>query len=260
MSKAMKVIEGEIADNGEPAVKAATKRNAPVATAEASPLIQMIERVLAKDPSIETIDRLLAMQQTVMAEQRKTRYLAAMAQLQAVLPAVERKGTAHNQKRYARYEDLIQAIRKPLTDNHFSLTFRIDQRDNLIEVTGVLGHEDGHQESTKLALPADNTGNKNPVQAWGSSISYAKRYVAMTLLGIATEDEDDDGKKAGEAQVEQITEQQAEALGELIKKTKEPAKIAKIYIEHFKVASLDQLSTAQLEKIKAHLRDKHGVE
>jgi hypothetical protein len=46
-----------------------------------------------------------------------------------------------------------------------------------------------------MRLPADTSGAKNPVQAWGSSASYGKRYVAMTLTGIATDD-DDDGRAA----------------------------------------------------------------
>ena len=232
----------------------------PAQPAAGGSLTQMIERVLLQNPSIETIERLLAMQQTAIAEQKKTSYLADLSKLQAALPAVERKGTGHNQKKYARFEDLVETIKKPMASNRFSLTFRLDQREGMIEVTGVLGHEDGHQEATKLALPADTSGNKNVVQAWGSSISYAKRYVAMTLLGIATEDEDDDGKKAGAPAIEQITEQQVEQLGALIQKTKEPTATAKICLQHFKVASFDQLSTAQFAAIKKQLKEKHGVE
>lgn len=63
-------------------------------------------------------------------------------------------------------------------------------------VVGVLGHAGGHAEETAMTLPADMTGNKNPVQAWGSTASYGKRYVTLTITGIATEDEDDDGAGA----------------------------------------------------------------
>jgi hypothetical protein len=219
----------------------------------------MIERVLAQNPSIDTIDRLLAMQQTVVADQKKTRYLAAMAKLQAKLPAVARKGTGHNQKKYARYEDLVQTIKEPLSDNHFSLTFRIDQRDGLIEVTGVLGHEDGHQEATKLALPADTSGNKNVVQAWGSSISYAKRYVAMTLLGIATEDEDDDGKTAGGVKAT-VTEDQAKTISRLVQETEAPTEIGKIILQQCKVETFEGIPADRFDKIKKWLKDKFGVE
>ena len=212
MSKPAEVIEGEVeAPKSRKVAKLVTH---PPAPAEANSLIQMIERVLLQNPSIETIERLLSMQQAVVADQKKTRYLAGLSRLQAKLPAVARKGTGHNQKKYARFEDLVETIKEPMAEDHFSLTFRIDQREGLIEVTGILGHEDGHQEATRLALPADTSGNKNAVQAWGSSISYAKRYVAMTLLGIATEDEDDDGKAAGAADL--ITDVQAGKIKSLI--------------------------------------------
>ena len=51
---------------------------------------------------------------------------------------------------------------------------------------------------------------------WGSAISYGKRYVALTLLGIATED-DDDGKAAGAGQV--ISDDQAVTIRDLIEAT-----------------------------------------
>ena len=73
--------------------------------------------------------------------------------------------------------------------------FRIGQDDKAMTVTGVLGHAAGHTEETSMRLPADTSGAKNSVQAWGSSASYGKRYVTLTLTGIATSD-DDDGRAA----------------------------------------------------------------
>ncbi len=202
------VVEGEVKST-----KVAMRKDAaePVVVNEGDALLAMIERA-ARDPSvdIDKMERLFAMRERMSAQQAKAAFLADLAKLQAVLPAVERKGTGHNQKKYARFEDFIEAIKPHLAAHGFSLTFRTAQSDTHVKVTGVLGHQAGHQESTDLSLPADTTGNKNAVQSWGSSTSYGKRYVGLTLLGIATEDEDDDGKAAGEG--EMITEMQADAI------------------------------------------------
>jgi hypothetical protein len=176
------------------------------------------------------------------------------------LPAVERKGTGHNGKKYARFEDFIAKTMPVITDNAFSLTFRIDQTDTAIKITGVLGHEAGHQETTSLSLPADTTGNKNAVQAWGSSVSYGKRYVGMTLLGIATEDEDDDGKAAGGQAKQCITEEQAEQLSKLVAKTEAPAEIGKIILQQCKADTFAEIKADRFEKIKAWLKSKFEVE
>ncbi|WP_340146807.1 ERF family protein [Halomonas sp. PA16-9] len=49
-----------------------------------------------------------------------------------------------------------------------------------------------------MLLPADISGNKNAVQAFGSSTSYGKRYVLSALLNI-TRGQDDNGKPSTKA-------------------------------------------------------------
>ena len=184
---------------------------------ESGALLSMIER-MARDTTIDPdrVERFFAMHQQAMARQARNDYLAAFAKLQASLPAVARKGTGHNAKKYARFEDVIDAIRAPLAQHGFSLSFRTKHEGSIVRITGILGHEAGHQEETDLPLPADTSGSKNAVQAWGSSISYGKRYVALTLLGIATED-DDDGKAAVAGPT--ITDDQAEQIKSALEDT-----------------------------------------
>lgn len=182
---------------------------------ESAAIIDMIARA-ARDPNvdIDKMERLFQMRERMEQVRAKTAYLAALAGMQAEMPAAVRRGKGHNNKDYARFEDIIEAIRPVLVKHGFSLSYRTAQDDKSIRVTGVLGHKDGHAESTDIVLPADTSGSKNIVQAWGSSTSYGKRYVSLTLLGIATEREDDDGKAAGAGPV--ISEDQVMTLREMI--------------------------------------------
>lgn len=220
------------------------KTETDVAVSEDAAIFSMIERV-ARDPSVDVgrMRELMTMQKEAAAARARTAFLAAFARLQADLPAVERKGTGHNQKKYARFEDLIETIKAPLAEHGFSLSFRLRHEAGVITVSGVLGHEGGHQEATELPLPPDKSGGKSDVHAMGSSISYGKRYVAMTLLGIATEDEDDDGKAGGRASApEPITAAQVAEIRGLMERAKVDAQI--IY-EHFSVSNLEELTPAQ---------------
>lgn len=236
-SKTMKVIDGDVDEGALPRLpegKGVTE------VAPFDPTMAIVERALATG-NVEIIERVLALQERVQDRAAKAAYLAALPKLQAKLPAIERKGTGHNKTRYARFEDLIKGINGPMTECGFSLTFRIEQEAGTIKITGVLGHEGGHQEQTSLTLPADTTGNKNAVQALGSSTSYGKRYVGMTLLGIATEDEDDDGKAAGDGA--KIGTEDVEKLRSLLMETK--SDLAFFY-NLFDIECLEDMPTAKL--------------
>lgn len=180
---------------------------------ETAAILSIIERA-ARDPNvdIDKMERLFGMQSMAAERHARTAFLAAFSQLQAELPAATRGGTGHNSK-YARFEDVISAVRPHLSSHGFSLSFRTVNEPGTIRIIGVLGHRDGHTEQTDIVLPADAGASKNAVQAWGSSISYGKRYVALTLLGIATKD-DDDGKAA--APVPTISQKQEDKLREAI--------------------------------------------
>lgn len=243
MSKAVAKVE----DAQAPAV-------APINEGDA--LINMIERA-ARDPNvdIDKMERLFGMRERMQAQAAKTAYLAALAKLQSELPAIERKGKAHNSK-YARFEDFIEAVKPVLAKHGFSLSFRVKQlavwkgdgepsEPAGIKITGVLGHEAGHQEDTSITLPADTTGSKNPVQAVGSSISYGKRYVGVTLLGVATEDEDDDGKAAGD-KVEYLDAEEAARIKKELDDVK--ADIG-AFCDHFGLDSIDRIPAAKQARI-----------
>ena len=213
---------------GQAVVTAA--ESAPVAISEATQVLQMIER-LATTISPDNLERLMAMRDRVMDRSAKTAFDEAMARMQPHLPAIERKGVIEIRKKgtdgertgpvqqstkFARWEDINEAIKPIIGEYGFSLRFKTDQApDGKIIVTGILAHSAGHREETSLVLMHDSTGSKNSVQAIGSTISYGKRYVGSALLNIATYGEDDDAKNGKPLVVgEPITAEQVEAIVE----------------------------------------------
>jgi len=171
---------------------------------ETTALITAIERV-ALDPSMEInkLERMLDMQVKVMDRQAKMEYNQAMASLQSKLPIVNKTGVINDKhgnlrSKYAKFEDIVEAI-QPLLDQHgFSITFKANFDNGLLMITGQVSHAAGHQETAEMILPFDDSGAKNKVQAIGSSVSYGKRYTLTMLINIATRGEDDDGHSAHE--------------------------------------------------------------
>jgi hypothetical protein len=73
-----------------------------------------------------------------------------------------------------------------------------DDKGN-VGVTCHITHAQGHRESVSLKGPIDESGNKNRIQAVGSTVSYLERYTLLAALGLATgEDDDDVGGLRGE--------------------------------------------------------------
>lgn len=224
---------------------------------EMASIYSMIERA-ARDPNtdIDKMERLLLMKERMEAVRAKTEFLEAFSALQAELPHAARRGTGHNNKKYARFEDVIVALRDPLTRHGFSLSHRVDTSGNVIRVTGILGHRGGHTEQTEMTLPPDTSGGKTPVHAMASAISYGKRYVTLTLTGIATDD-DDDGKAAGEVPVAQHT---LAALTKAINETKDPKAATQFICQKFSVEELGDLTKQQIGQVMAGLAARKRTE
>ena len=164
--------------------------------------LAVIERA-ARDPTInvEKLERLLAMQQTILTDQRRTAFMAAKARLQAILPQVTKHGTISDRdgnarNRFAKIEDIDTAIRPLYTAEGFS--FDVDSK----AVTGgatytcKMSHAEGHSETKELFLPLDSGAGRNAVQSAGSTLSYARRYLVMMHLNLVTRDVDDDASGA----------------------------------------------------------------
>jgi hypothetical protein len=76
------------------------------------------------------------------------------------------------------------------------LSFRFEpkQAGNKVFVTTILQHAAGHSEQLTLEGTSDESGNKNSIQAVGSTITYLSRYGLLSITGMAVKGEDTDGR------------------------------------------------------------------
>ena len=225
----------------------AVPANSAPAHADSTAIIQVIERAaLNPDVDIDKMERLLQMQERVMDRQAMMAYSAAMAAMQTELPSIEEHGQGNNGK-YATLEDIVDTVRPIMQKHGFAVSFRIQTQERGIQVTGVLMHKDGHREETSMLLPADISGNKNAVQAFGSSTSYGKRYVLSALLNITTRGQDDNGNTS--TRVKLVTPFQAGQIQRLISQC--PATTQEWFSG--KYGSAVQVPQADFDKLRASL-------
>ena len=178
--------------------------------ADAAALLRLVERAAADpDVDLDRLERLAALHERARTRQAEAKFSGALARLQQKLPILIERGEitgpdGERQATYATWEDTLEAIRPLLAYNGFSLSFRPvpSSAGGLVSVVGILRHRAGHAEEAELQLPADATGGKNAVQAIGSTVTYAQRYLTRMLLGLASRGEDDDAGSAGKTPAE----------------------------------------------------------
>lgn len=159
----------------------------------------MFER-LAADPNVpvDKLERLIAMQERIEANNARSGFNAAFAEMQGEIPPViERKKM--DKGTYAPQEDIVEVVRPILQRYGFSLSFRTEWPDaKTVRVIGILTHREGHDRQSEFLSAADNSGSKNAIQGLGSAVTYGRRYTTTDLLNITTRGADDDGHKAGQ--------------------------------------------------------------
>ena len=161
-------------------------------------VLEVIARaVMEPTIDVEKMERLLAMQERVLADDRRTQFFASLARLTEKLPEINKGGESHH-GRYARLEDIDRAIRPLIAAEGFALSFDSGQVDGGVLVTCRLSHSGGHEESKRIHLPVDKSGSKNGAQAVISTVSYGRRTLTKMFFNLIEVGEDDDGNGGSE--------------------------------------------------------------
>lgn len=177
----------------------------------------MLDRAFASGASMETLEKLMALQERWTANQARMAFSSAIAAAKAEIPVIMKNRevdfTSMKGRTHYRHEDLAEIARTvdPILSKHgLSYRFRTGYEGSTVTVTCVIAHRDGHEEENTLHGSRDDSGNKNSIQGVGSTITYLQRYTLKAALGLAAS-ADDDGKKADVASGF-ITDEQADAI------------------------------------------------
>jgi hypothetical protein len=205
----------------------------PAALVAVTPM-DMLNRAVSSGASLDMIEKLMTLQERWDASQARKQFDAAVSDAKAEIPPITRNAKGHNEKKYADFAAIAKVVDPIIGKHGLSYRFRTTQAER-ISVTCILSHKAGHSEETTLVGPADTTGNKNAIQAIGSTLTYLQRYSLVQMLGLAAA-ADDDGSAA--ANGEAISEKQADDLRDLmdIVSADKPR-----FLKFFKIERIDDL-------------------
>jgi hypothetical protein len=196
-------------------MKKSTKRK-PVATTALArrdeSVLEMFQRVSnGKGIDADKLEKLIALQERIMEVNAKAAFNQAYTAMVLEIPEIDRKGAIRNkvgeiQSRYSRHEDIQRVVKPILQRFGFSLSYQTEWPSaGMVRVSGILTHTQGHSRTSAFESAADPSGNKNAIQALGSTVSYGRRYSTIDLLNITCKGQDDDGQRTGPRRREPTT-------------------------------------------------------
>lgn len=229
----------------------------PVATPSA-----MLAQAVATGAPIEVVTQLMGLLKETRAEERKMAFDAALSAAKAEIPPIIKNRvvdfTSQKGRTNYKHEDLgeiAKTVDPILTQHGLSYRFRTEQDGASVKVTCIVAHRDGYAEENSLVATRDESGNKNTIQAVGSTVTYLQRYTLKASLGLAVSNDDDGRGAAQSAPSPLVSIEQRNELLALINETKTDVEL---FCRYYKIEAVPDLPASKFGAAKQALEAKKG--
>jgi hypothetical protein len=147
---------------------------------------------------VGTLEKLLDLRKQIQETIAKNEFYKALHGFQSELQPIKKSKVVYNKDgtiryKYATFDDIVKTI-QPLLKK-YGLTFHFkpeyDKENQTIIVHCIITHVLGHQEVATFKAPLSLSDKMQFMQAYGSILTYAKRYSLSLALGLATEEDED---------------------------------------------------------------------
>lgn len=108
--------------------------------------------------------------------------------------------------KYAPLDTIIEHVRKPLTENGLWFIQTLQQDNGKYRLCTHLFHSSGQYVRSETPVLTEGGGN----QAFGSALTYMRRYSLEAILGLAAQDDDDSHQSVDDKDVDKITDRRAD--------------------------------------------------
>lgn len=214
----------------------------------------MIDRALSSGASLETVKKLMGLQERWEANQARKAFNEAFAAFKAEAITIVRNRKVDDGplkgRRYAELVSFVEAATPALSKHGLSASWDItrDEKD-WIEVTCTVEHALGGNKKVALGGPPDTGGAKNLLQARISTVTYLERATFKAACGLAEQGDDKDGANSAEG-AGTITPEQYQELQGLIEKTGRTEDDLLVYLKLPPDHDIHTLTADQYKKAK----------
>lgn len=161
--------------------------------------LSMIERA-ARDPLVDVskMERMFEMRERVMKADAIQAFNAAFVEVKRkVGPVVRNLKNDQTRSKYADLFAIADVLDPVMTEFGFAPTFGTAEspKPGFYRITGTLMHSAGHSKDYFADIPIDDAGlkgnaNKTATHAFGSTLTYGRRYLKVAMFDLATTDND----------------------------------------------------------------------
>jgi len=184
----------------------------------------------------------------------------ALSQAQAEMSKAQKSGVnSHRKSKYAKMVDL-QEVSTPVLGK-FGLSviqYPKSTPDGTFIVT-ILAHESGEDVISEFKIHPQDPSD---MQEMGKIITYMTRYAYKNMVGVAIDEEDDDGESTAKDVKDNtkydkypVKEWHIKELKKAFDEYENPAELEKDWLAHYNVKSISELKLFQQKEILAALKD-----
>jgi len=214
---------------------------------------QLLQLAIENNSSIETMERLMDLQDRHDAKEAERAFVAALNAFKANPPKlIKNKHVSFPSKDgkteydHATLDHISEEVGKALSEHGIAHRWKVHQGGingadpGKIEVSCILTHKDGHSESVSIYGYPDESGKKNRIQQVASTITYLQRYTLLAATGLAPANVDDDGIGS---EIEYIDENQKNQIVAGLKNlgSDNDPELTKTFLNYLNVDNLDDL-------------------
>jgi hypothetical protein len=211
---------------------------------------KVISLAIEQKADLATIEKFMDLRDRWEKNEARKAYYVAMAAFKANPPEIEKDKHVKytTQKGVTEYDhaslgNVTQRISSALGSQGLSAAWKTAQNAQKITVTCRISHSLGYGEETSLEASHDDSGGKNAIQSLGSTITYLERYTLLALTGLATLDQDDDGK--GSEEIKYLTEAEAVTIISIV--TDKQVDLKK-FLAYMKAESIETILESDYQK------------
>jgi hypothetical protein len=226
------------------------KNDQPVSVGLVDIITNLVQR---PDLDPDRVEKFLELQIKMEDRQAKKSLLSALSKFQGECPIINQTARSHTSS-YAPLDEMVYTIKPYLAK--YGLSYTYDTKRNspttTIMTTTVQHKEGGSYQTEHEFITSEAGGKMGDAQRLKSAITYARRASLELALGVVTQAEDDDGKRASEKSISIDQQTKIESLLE-VTDTKEVD-----FLKFFKVESVDALDFNGASKALLMLRSKRN--
>lgn len=167
--------------------------------------MNLLELAVSNNASMDTIERLVALQERMMESNARQAFNAAMSAAQAEMGRISTDAVnPQTHSKYATYAAMDRELRPIYSRHGFALSFDTTEgpTEDTIKILCNVSHSGGHTRVYQAAMPADGKGAKGgdvmtKTHATGAAMSYGMRYLLKMIFNVAIGESDTDGNQFG---------------------------------------------------------------